>query len=270
MKSMRILAAALLAALATDAAALGALGDVHVYDRTLGQPLPVHWHEGRAYIVGKPGNEYALRVQNRSREEVLAVVSVDGVNVITGEIAALDQSGYVLAPGRTLELRGWRKNLASTAAFYFTPLPDSYAARTGRPDHVGAIGVAFFRKRQEPQPIGRGGPPAPFARREARSAANGAADAPGAGHDAPRAAEPAAKLGTGHGRIETSHARFVSFERATREPAEMVTVYYDSHPNLVARGVLPQPRSPRPLPHPFPGFVPDPQAQPFASSPYGC
>jgi hypothetical protein len=69
------------------------------------------------------------------------------------------------------------------------------------------------------------------------------------------------RLGTGHGRSETSHARYVGFERASAAPAETLTLYYDSHANLVARGVLPPLAAPRPpLPRPFPGFVPDPGA----------
>lgn len=274
MNSWMILCAATLLAFTTQAAAVGGLAEVTVFDRAEGRQLPLYWHEGRAYVVGKPGNEYAVRVRNRGREEVLAVVSVDGVNVITGETASPSQSGYVLAPQRTLDLQGWRKNLATTAAFYFTPLPDSYAARTGRPDHVGVIGVALFRKKQEPQPIGRIAPPAaPFSRDDARDSAGAAAEsASGAAQSGPRAAEPAAKLGTGHGRNETSHARYVSFERATSDPAEMVMIYYDSHRNLAARGVIKEPRLPHPYPqpHPFPGFVPDPQAQQFVPSPHGC
>ena len=75
------------------------------------------------------------------------------------------------------------------------------------------------------------------------------------------AARAEAQLGTGHGRIETSHARHTTFERATREPAETVVIYYDSYRNLLARGVIPQPPvARRPAPNPFPGFVPDPPA----------
>lgn len=69
------------------------------------------------------------------------------------------------------------------------------------------------------------------------------------------------KLGTGHGRTEVSHARYVGFERATAYPAETVSIHYDSHQNLVARGVIPRAVPARPaLPRPFPGFVPDPPA----------
>jgi hypothetical protein len=60
-------------------------------------------------------------------------------------------------------------------------------------------------------------------------------------------------LGTGHGRREESRARFVNFERASAEPVETITIYYDSHHNLVKRGVILAARNPQP----FPGFVPD-------------
>ncbi len=129
MHPFRAICAALLAACATQAAAVGSLADVVVFDRSEGRQLPVYWHEGRAWVAGKPGNEYAVRIRNRGREEVLAVVSVDGVNAVSGEMASPQQSGYVIAPWRPFELTGWRKNLGSTAAFYFTTLPDSYAAR---------------------------------------------------------------------------------------------------------------------------------------------
>ena len=259
MKVLKTACAALLAACSAHAAAVGGLADVTLFDRSDGRQLPVYWHEGRAYVVGKPGNEYAVRIRNRQREDVLGVLSVDGVNVITGETAAAPQSGYVFAPYRQFDISGWRKNMASTAAFYFTALPDSYAARTGRPDNVGVIGVAFYRRKAEPVPLSQ---PAPFAsgelaRKEAPAAAGAAADA----QHAPRAAERDDRLGTGHGRVETSYTRQVGFERATSAPAETVTIYYDSYRNLVARGIIPPfPPAQRPAPNPFPGFVSDPPA----------
>lgn len=247
MKSLTCLAAMLALTLAPQAFA-GRLADLSVYDRTEGKRLAVHWHEGRAYVAGKPGNEYHVSVRNRQGEDLLAVVSVDGVNVVSGETADPSQAGYVLSPRRSLDIQGWRKSLSQTAAFYFTALPDSYAARTGRPDNVGVIGVALFR-RKPVQAAPRDD--RPELSREKQSGAGPAADA------AP-SAEAAAPLGTGHGRRETSHARQVAFERATLTPVETLMLYYDSYRNLVARGVL-RPSIPlAPLPRPFPGFVPDP------------
>ncbi len=257
MNVLKATCAVLFAAFSAHAAAVGGLADVSLYDRSDGRQLPIYWHEGRAYVVGKPGNEYAVRIRNRQREDVLGVISVDGVNVITGQTAVAQQSGYVLAPYRQFDISGWRKNLASTAAFYFTSLPDSYAARTGRPDNVGVIGVALYRKKEEPAPVAQ---PAPFAsgqlsRKEASSTASAEAQ------NAPRAAERDDRLGTGHGRIEASQTRFVGFERASNDPAETVTIYYDSYRNLLARGIIPQSAPQRsPVPNPFPGFVIDPPA----------
>lgn len=240
MKTLRTVVAIATFFAAASASAHGRLADVTIYDRTEGRWLPVYQHHGRAYVAGKPGHEYQIRVTNRLGEELLAVMSVDGVNVITGQTAHPSQSGYVLAPQGVLETNGWRRSLAQTAAFYFTAVPDSYAARTGRPHDVGVIGVALFRKKVQlpPQPIA---PADELMRRERHRGAQ-------------------AELGTGHGRHEHSPATHVTFERATTDPAEVITLYYDSHANLMARGIIRAPvhSAPTPAPRPFPGFVPDP------------
>lgn len=149
---MKLLILAILVAISGPATAVGSLADLSVYDRSEGRPLPVYWHQGRAWVAGRPGNEYELRLRNWQGDDVLAVLSVDGVNVITGETATVRQSGYVIGARRALEVRGWRKDLTRTAAFYFTSLGDSYAARTGRPDNLGTIGAALYR-RKAPDPF---------------------------------------------------------------------------------------------------------------------
>ena len=120
----RTIAAAALAAASFAAHAIGNIADVSIFDRATGRELPVYWHEGRAYVVGKPGNEYQVVVKNRRGEDVLAVVSVDGVNAMSGETANARQSGYVLTSWSRVDVRGWRKSMDETAAFYFTTLGD--------------------------------------------------------------------------------------------------------------------------------------------------
>jgi hypothetical protein len=247
MRPLRKAIAIIVLACSTQACAVGNMAELSVYDRTEGRQLRVYWHEGRAYVAGKPGNEYQISVRNRQREDVLAVVAVDGVNAISGQTADAGQSGYVLSPGSSMSVQGWRKSLSETAAFYFTTLADSYAARTGRPDNVGVIGVALFRRKQEPQSIGQ---IAPSARDKAEAAGDAASG--------PRAAKAEKQIGTGHGRPEASYARYVEFQRASLVPAETLTIYYDSRANLVARGVIREPVPVAPLPRPFPGFAPDP------------
>jgi hypothetical protein len=263
MKLFHALAATSLAALSLAAHAVGRIADISIFDRANAREMSVHWHEGRAYVVGKPGNEYQVVVRNRGGDEILAVVSVDGVNVMNGETASPNQSGYVIAPYGRLDVRGWRKSMDETAAFYFTSLGDSYGARTGRPDNVGVIGVAVFRaKRAEPEPrwqapaAGAPARPAETEKRESYDALRNRSIQ----EQAPSMAlpAPAAPLGTGHGRREESPIRWVQFERATASPAETVAIYYDSQRNLVARGILQPPVGARD-PNPFPtAFVPDP------------
>jgi hypothetical protein len=276
----------------------GPLSEIEIIDRDTGQRLPIYQHQGRRYVAGTPGARYAVAVRNRSGARVLAVVAVDGINAVSGETAAWHQTGYVLDPGQRYEVRGWRKSQERIAAFEFTALSDSYAARTGRPNDVGVIGVALFREaiRPEPQMLAptprsdsrsdsrsesrRGGsseasaeaapasaPPAPAAAgaASAASAAEKARDATDLA-TAEAAAEATAprrlqeRLGTGHGRSETSQVAYTDFVRARPQPDQVISIHYDSRANLIALGVIPVPPA-RPQPNPFPGslgFVPDP------------
>jgi hypothetical protein len=235
----------------------GALADVEVHDRTTGLTLPLYEHGGRLYIAGEPKHRYE-RVRNHSGGRILAVVSVDGVNVVSGETAATEQSGYVIDPWDSVSIEGWRKSLDEVAAFYFTHLKDSYAARTGRPDHVGVIGVALFRE-SVPCCVGlshdRVIPHAPMPA-EAESA--GAADE--SVGQRRESAKSESRIGTGHGERESSPVRYVDFGRASSSPDDVLVVYYDSERNLRAQGILPAPyRYAQERPNPFPnGFVPDP------------
>jgi hypothetical protein len=165
------------------------------------------------------------------------------------------------------------------AAFHFTALPNSYAARTGRPDTVGLIGVAVFREKTTPPP-----PPAyPVPRHDYPYSSEGAAAAPRAeseamGDAAPanrsreaaqaqKSAPAAPRLGTGHGERETSYSSTTRFDRRSNRPDEVITLRYDSRDNLVAMGVIPA-YGPQPpvRPDAFPEapnarFVPDPPSR---------
>lgn len=273
LKSAAAIAAVLFSA---HAIAIGNLADIRIFDRAESRELPMYWHQGKAYVVGKPGNEYQISIRNQAGADVMTVISVDGVNVVSGETATPDQTGYVLGSGVNYDIRGWRKSLTRTAAFYFTPLPDSYAARTGRPDNVGVIGMAVYRRKPVAPPAAVGmlgerkeaAPMASSGEAARDSAASGpslyrAQPAPARSADSAEAkarqslAQPS--LGTGHGRNETSVVRNVSFERATPYAEEVISIYYDSYEKLLAKGIVPPAPVARPQPQPFPGrFVADP------------
>jgi hypothetical protein len=142
--------AAILLACAPRANAGSAPVDLQVVDRETGQPLKVWRHDGRLFVAGAPGDRYGLRVINRTGRRVLVVMSVDGVNILSGETAGYDQGGYIFGPHESYELDGWRKSLSEIADFTFTSLPRSYAALTGRPANVGVIGIAVFDEKVAP------------------------------------------------------------------------------------------------------------------------
>jgi hypothetical protein len=252
--------------------------ELQIVDRETGEPLRIWRRGGRGYVAGQPGARYALRVANRTGGRVMLVLSVDGVNVVTGETASYSQNGYVLDPYESYDITGWRKSQTEVAAFAFAPLSASYAARTGRPNDVGVIGMAVFREKYiPPEPP----PPmiAPQARDDLDEPAEKAAGSRGmqapaaapppasaaAGHSASRAYESRQdeRLGTAHGAREWSQVNLTTFERATRYPAAVRQIEYDTYAHLVARGVIPrpwrEPIEPRPFPRsPGDGFVPDP------------
>lgn len=231
--------------------------EMTVIDRQQGQAYPTYYQSGKRYVAGNPGERYAIRLSNRSNERVLAVLSVDGVNAVTGESAGAQQSGYVLAPHASVEIAGWRKSESEVAQFYFTALPDSYAARTGRPENVGVIGVAAFREKIQPQPIIIA-PEVRYQEQDARSAASQAAPAASMGALADAAPQKRERLGTGHGAREYAPVTSTEFERRSASPDQIIALIYDSRANLIARGIIPHPR-PHHYPQPFPqGFVPDP------------
>lgn len=234
---------------------------MEVVDSDTAQILPQHRNRRAAWVAGEPGQAYVLRVSNLSAERLLVVLSIDGINVISGETAAAGQTGYVLEPYGNATIDGWRKSMSDVAAFRFSDLPDSYAAQTGRPLDVGVIGAAVFRER--PQPTLMPWPAPPVAAAESKSLQDSTrADASEKRNRSEmQSPSPAAQgLGTAHGERRWSPTSRTDFERASRLPQEIITLRYDDRAGLFARGIVRQDRpwlarEPRHFPN---GFVPDP------------
>lgn len=231
-------------------ASIGGRVRLAVVDRITQSPLAIYLHKGEYWVAGSPNQAYALNLisQDRARR-ALAVTSVDGINVVSGELAGFSQRGYVLSPFTPAGINGWRKSEYEIAAFNFGAPQTSYASQTGRPANLGVIGVAVFPEfipaPQPPVVIGH-----PRVHAEMR---------PGTA--------PNAGLGTQHGQREESHAASTTFNRESNTPAEVIVLRYDTIDNLIARGILqvqrpvfPQNPVPNPFPAPNNGFVVDPPA----------
>ena len=289
MKRTMYFAMGIVLATGCDAQAVRGLAEIAIIDRDSGAALSSHFYNGEYWIAGKPGARYAIQIHNRLGERLLAVTSVDGVNVVSGATAGWDQTGYVFGPGERYQITGWRKTDAEVAAFTFVDSPNSYAERTGRPANVGVIGVAIFRERPSqpvysPPMIGQSSgqaaeprasesdsasPGESMAKSPAARASNSAAAAeaqasrampapippsvayPPALTSVPAPA-PAPKLGTGHGEREYSYVNHTEFLRMQTQPNEVIRVHYDSLDNLFAMGIIKRPRPQPPTANPFP------------------
>ena len=106
------------------------------------------WGSGRRLVSGSHDSTYAIRIKNRSRSALEVVASVDGLDVMDGAPASYSKRGYVIAPGETLDIDGFRTSHRSVAAFKFSSVADSYAnLRHGDTRNVGVIGLAVFTQK---------------------------------------------------------------------------------------------------------------------------
>lgn len=236
-----------------------------------GVAAPTYQHRGETFVLGTLGERYVLRVHNRTARRVEAVVTVDGRDVIDGKTGDVRKRGYLVGPWGFVDIDGWRVSSHHAAAFRFSSVPQSYAARTGSPRNVGVIGVALFPEARPviPRPLYRPAPrrdsvpemeqqgagpagdaagaaesrssaaPAPAARGEAAAESapmDGAEGAQATRRSRERTQRPG--LGTEFGEEVHSRVHEVPFSRASStSPSVVLGVRYDDRAGLYAIGI---------------------------------
>ena len=90
-----------------------------------------------------------LRSDTRTNAPALEIVaSVDGLDVQDGKSASFQKRGYILQPGKSLEIEGFRTSYDKVASFKFSGVANSYAnLRHGDTRNVGVIGIAVFTQK---------------------------------------------------------------------------------------------------------------------------
>ena len=111
-----------------------------------------YWWRGGRFVIGKKGREYQLKIKNISQARLEVVLSVDGLDVIDGEAASTKKRGYLINPGKTLVVKGFRTSHDAVASFKFSSVSRSYAnLRHGSTRNIGVVGLALFtEKGREP------------------------------------------------------------------------------------------------------------------------
>ncbi|MCE5262665.1 MAG: hypothetical protein LLG97_03930 [Deltaproteobacteria bacterium] len=211
----------------------------------------------RVYAEAVRGDHYRIHVRNRLARRVGLVIAVDGRNIISGGRSWLKSSErmYILEPYGSGEFTGWRTAQDRINRFYFTDVPDSYAAAFGDESAMGVIAVALFpevQRCQLPVPLPQAAPS--ILGKSDGSAAGSADRAPAA-----PAREEAGRLtkekdsrveqtmesaGTGYGREEYSPSRIVAFEPEKRA-LETIFIKYEWRSTLCKLGVVTCGKPPR-------------------------
>ena len=103
----------------------------------------------KRYFEAFEGGHYAVELHNRTGRRIGVLLSVDGLNVVTGNRSNLtaDESMYVLDPFQSTVIRGWRTSLDEVRQFVFVDEQRSYAERTGQANgDMGWLRVVAFEE----------------------------------------------------------------------------------------------------------------------------
>jgi hypothetical protein len=123
-----------------------------------GKPVKEYTKDGKVFVEAKSGTEYSVRIKNNSGRRAVAVVSIDGINTITGEVATPESTGYVVGAYSSIEVKGYRQDNEGGGRFKFTEKESGYSKEVdGTGINSGVIGVAFVAEKQEPTSIRIGG-----------------------------------------------------------------------------------------------------------------
>ena len=102
----------------------------------------------RRYVEGRKGSNYSLVVKNICHSRLEVILSVDGLDVMDGRAASFGKRGYIIQPGKTLNIKGFRTSESAVASFKFSSVSSSYSnIKHGTTRNVGVIGMAVFTEK---------------------------------------------------------------------------------------------------------------------------
>lgn len=127
---------------------------INAHVRVNGRSVREYSHEGLSFIESRHGTNYTIKIGNDNSYRVMVVVSVDGLDVITGKAAEKSNTGYLVDGYSSVEIKGYRISDSESAAFVFSSKGDSYVAQTtGDSRNAGVIGVRVFREKEVVKPV---------------------------------------------------------------------------------------------------------------------
>jgi hypothetical protein len=240
-----------------DDTADGRLVDVQVL--VGGQTVPLYGSpkgDDRMYFEALKGRNYSVVLRNRTGERVGVLLTVDGLNVIDGNLSnrTNHEPMYVLDAYESATIQGWRTSLSDIRKFVFVDEQRSYAERTGQGNgDLGWIRVTSYREQRPiawwptrekvaPQPYRNEDQGRDELRKDAPESAPEmeATPAPEGAMEMRRgqAQESKSNPGTGWGEHGYDPVRQVDF-RAAAQPTDRMVLRYEYASGLRALGIQP-------------------------------
>lgn len=119
-----------------------------------GNKAKKYFHEGNWYIEAKKNSIYSLRIHNYSPVRKEAVVSIDGIDAISGKDAVSTNSGYIISGYNHIDIKGFRISDTEVREFTFSDKEQAFSTKLAKhkgisnPDHqFGVIGALLFNER---------------------------------------------------------------------------------------------------------------------------
>ena len=126
--------------------------DIYGYSASVlinGRKAREYVHNGLTFIEAREGTEFSIEVKNHSTGRILAIVSIDGLDIIEGKPATADSRGYIIAGNHADTFNGWRTSDTEVGAFKFTSSDKSYATSKGVGQNNGVIAIKLFAEKHE-------------------------------------------------------------------------------------------------------------------------
>ena len=101
-----------------------------------------------SFIEARSGTNYTVKIKNDNSYRVMAVLSVDGLDVVTGKPAEETNTGYIIDAYSSLDVKGYRISDDNSASFIFTSKGKSYVQQAkSNATNAGVIGLRTFKEK---------------------------------------------------------------------------------------------------------------------------
>ncbi len=120
--------------------------EVALQTRNYSGPLPRYEARDKKIVVGETGRPYGILLENKTKQPLEVVASVDSLDVMDGRTASVKKRGYIIPSKGELVIEGFRVNAQKVKRFEFGRVEGSAAAQAGAARNVGVIGLAVYEE----------------------------------------------------------------------------------------------------------------------------